>query len=260
MEGRQNEAKARQDAYIKDYQNKGWVKFMREMYSIRKDVEIIPGSHTEAEEQSQRLNEAEKVVAVEDDESDDETEGKDEDFPPFPEASKRPAQKFAAISFIIDDSDDMEVLLFIHAVFGTEQEAKTFTVDQLNDMVYPLPVEVVNMYDWIYPVRMVWENNATSKRVEGLTETCAEILLQETQEQRREAVEHNRRIKEEATKKKEMHQGVQEELCKRLQISDEQFKAILNKPSLGTDAIISVCKIEDEGRRSTKVQELLSQI
>ena len=262
MEGRQEDAKARQDEYIGAYQKKGWVKYMREMYNIRDDIEIVPGMHTEAEEQSRKLNEVEKVVVEEDADADagEEADEKDDDFPPFPEAAKRPAQKFAAISFLIDDDDSMEVLLFIHAVFGTAEEAKSFVVDTLNDMVYPLPVEVVNMYDWIYPVRMTWENNATSRRVDGLEETCAELLLQETQGQRREAVEHNRRIKDEATKKKEMHADVQKQLCERLSISDEQFTAILNNPKLGTEAIISVCKIEDASTRNEKVQEVLAQL
>ena len=260
MEGRQEEAKKRQDEYIQKYQSKGWVKFMRKTYNIRDDVEVIPGSHSEAEEQSKKLNESEQKVVEEVDEDEEDDGAKDDDFPPFPEAAKRPAQKFAAISYILDDDDDMEVLLFIHGVFGTAEQAKTFVTDTLNDMIYPLPVEVVDLYDWIYPVRMTWENNSTSQRVDGLEETCAEVLLQETQGQRREAVEHNRKIKEEATKKKEMHAEVQKELCARLEITNEQFTAILENKQLGTDAIISVCKIEDETKRRSKVQEILSQL
>ena len=62
MEGNQEAAKARQDAYIANYQTKGWVQFMRSEYKIREDVEIVPGMHTEAEEQSKQLNQRDGIV------------------------------------------------------------------------------------------------------------------------------------------------------------------------------------------------------
>ena len=176
----------------------------------------------------------------------------------MPEPLKNRTQRFAAISFLLCDTDKMECLLFIHGVFGSEDEAKDYTVNTLNDMVYPLPVEVVDMYEWCYPIRMTWENNASSKRVVGLDETCAELLLQESQQQRLEALRHNQNIKEETRKKKEMHQEVQKQICERLQLDDAQFTSILEHPDLGTNEIIRICKIEDEAERHGEVAKALA--
>ena len=277
MEGKQAEAKARQDLYIANYQTKGWVQFMRQEYNIRADVDIVPGMHTEAEDQSRQLNERDAkaataaqaepapaaggdAAAADLEPEGDDTDGDFDEFPPVPEPLKNRTQRFAAISFLLCDTDKMECLLFIHGVFGSEDEAKDYTVNTLNDMVYPLPVEVVDMYEWCYPIRMTWENNASSKRVVGLDETCAELLLQESQQQRLEALRHNQNIKEETRKKKEMHQEVQKQICERLQLDDAQFTSILEHPDLGTNEIIRICKIEDEAERHGEVAEALARV
>lgn len=261
MEGNQEAAKARQDAYIANYQTKGWVQFMRSEYKIREDVEIVPGMHTEAEEQSKQLNQrdgiAPEAAAADEAESDGEEES---EFPSVPEALKKRSQRYAAISFLLDDTADMECLLFIHAVYGSEEEAKAHVNDTLNDMLYPLPVEVVDMCEWCFPIRMTWENNASSNRVEGLEETCAEVQLQETQQQRLEALKHNRRIKDETRKKKEMDAEVQKQICERLHVTDEQFTSILDHKEYGTNEIIRICKIEDEPARLEEITKVLAQI
>lgn len=278
-EGNQEAAKARQQAFVKEYQTKGWVKFAREEYKIRDDIEIVPGMHTEAEEQSRQLNARDEAAAcpakgieappaeapaeaADDAEAGDGDDGDDVDdeFPDVPDSMRKRDQKFAAISYMLDDSDDMECLLFIHGVFATAEEAKDFTVSTLNDMVYPLPVEVVDLYTWCYPIRMAWENSAGSKRVTNLDESCAELLLDKNRKERLDAVNHNRKIKEDMSKKKDMDVQVQKELCEHMQITDEQFTAMLEHPELGTDAIIEICKIKDEPERLAKVTTALAQL
>ncbi|NDD64289.1 MAG: hypothetical protein EBZ36_09970 [Acidobacteria bacterium] len=180
--------------------------------------------------------------------------------PPFPENARQSGQRFAAVSYILDESDEMEMLLYIHAVFSSEKMAKACVVDELNDKLYPLPVDVVDMYQWIYPLRMTWENNSLSSRVDGLEETCAETMLQDSQAKRREAAEHNRTLKEEARKKKKMDAEVQRQLCERLGISAREFTDIIENEEMGTTSIIQLCKIEDDAERMAGVRALLDRM
>lgn len=203
--------------------------------------------------------------AADDDDDDDDSADAGADVgadgpPPFPENARKSSQRFAAVSYILDDSDDMEMLLYIHAVFNSEKTAKACVLDELNDKLYPLPVDVVDMYQWIYPIRMTWENNSLSSRVDGLEETCAETLLQDSQAKRREAAEHNRALKEEARKKKKMDAEVQKQLCERLGISAREFTAIIENEDMGTTSIIQLCKIEDDVERMAGVRALLDRM
>ena len=132
MNGEQEQAKVLQDQFIKEYQDLGWVKHMRSVHNIREDVEIVPGMR-EAEEQSKRLNErdsaactapgAKEAAAAEQESDGDDSAGEDDDFPPFPKALKKKGQRYASISYILDKSDDMECLFFIHGIFGSFEEA-----------------------------------------------------------------------------------------------------------------------------------------
>jgi hypothetical protein len=264
--GDQEGARKRQDAYVKKYNEKGWVKYMRRVHNIRDDIEVIPGMHAEAEIQTRELNRKDKEAAEEEKPAEAEpeeealSEDEVEEEPPYPQNARKSGQKFAAVSFLVDDTEELEVLVYIHAFFNNEKTAKDYVIDELNDTLYPLPVDVVDMYEWIYPLRMKWNDSAMSTRVEGLEETSGDLLLQDNQQNRADAVTHNRKLKDEARRKKEMHGEVRQQLCERLCITDEQFTAIIDEETMGTDAIIAICKIEDEGLRMEKVQSLIDQL
>ena len=134
----------------------------------------------------------------------EDVEDEPEEAAPYPNNAWWARPKFAAISTIVDYTNDMEVLVFIHAVYADEESAKSHVSDELNDALHPLPVDVVNMHEWIYPVRMLWNNCRLSTRVSGLDETGSNLELKEAQEERGDATKHNRQLEREAQKTKQM--------------------------------------------------------
>jgi hypothetical protein len=116
------------------------------------------------------------------------------------------------------------------------------------------------MYEWIYPVRMQWNNSHLSSRVTGLEETWANDELKETQEDRSSAVMRNRDLKQAVAKKKEMKESVQKEICERLWLTPEQLLAIVDDKSLGAQPIMDLCKIDDTDERRLGVDMILAKI
>ena len=247
--GQQEDAKARQDAFIDAYNQKGWVNHMRQTHNIGDDVKIVPGMHHEAEKQA--------AGASTDGEAGQTSSMVTEDEVPYPENARRRGQQFAAVSLVVSDGDDMETILFIHGFFATEAAAKEFVTSDLNTELYPLRVDVVCCYEWIHPVRMLWTDKA-SGRIDNLEETSSDKLLQNNQESRMSALEANRRIKQEAARKKEMDSEVEAQLCERLGVTVAELTQVINHPAQGTDAIIDVAKIEDEAERQQKMRALVA--
>lgn len=180
--------------------------------------------------------------------------------PDFPAGAKAKGQRYAAVSTIVDDSEDMEVLLFIHAFYPDAKSAKAHVSNELNNILHPLPVDVVDMYEWIFPVRMLWDNSKLSTRVTDLEETWTDLKLKEKQEDRERATHESRALKQEALKKKEMDLAVVQQLCERLNITAPQVTTIMDDPQLGAEAVIQVCKIENTDERHQQAAALLQKV
>ena len=277
-EGNQDGARERQAQFINAFNAKGWVKYMRNKLKIDDSIQIIPGMHGEAEVQSKMLrstkaassdfsspvnNEVNNDVTDDDasnvDRDDDDT-ADEEGANAFPPAARKKGQAYAAVSMIMDDSDDMEMLLYVHAVYPNMKAAKDHVKGELGEILHPLPVDVVDMYEWIYPVRMQWNNSHLSSRVTGLEETWANDELKETQEDRSSAVMRNRDLKQAVAKKKEMKESVQKEICERLWLTPEQLLAIVDDKRLGAQPVMDLCKIDDTDERRVGVDKILALI
>jgi hypothetical protein len=282
-EGNQDEAREKHKQYIRVFNNKGWVKYMRKKLNIHPDVDVIPGMHTEAEVASLHKRQEEAAAAntaVENadgaatndakeiaqttetpvKETDDENEVAEIEAAEgnaYPDVARKKGQRFAAVSMIMDDGDDMEVLLFVHGVYADLKSARDQVENDLNDALNPLPIDIIDMYEWVYPVRMNWENNTLSKRVVEMEESWSNMQLSNTQMERFDAVQHNRKLKHDISKKKGMDASVKQQLCERLALTDSEFMQILDTPEQGADAIIRVVKIEDEAERTQAVRALL---
>jgi hypothetical protein len=278
-EGHQDDAKEKHKQYIRVFNNKGWVKFMRKKLDIHPDVDVIPGMHSEAEAASQvKRMAAANAVDTTDAPATDEQASQDTSAPAvdsasndnnevagetgeadaYPDVARKKGQRFAAVSMLVDDTDEMEVLLFIHGVYADAKSARDQVESDLNDALNPLPIDIVDMYEWIFPVRMQWENSTMSKRVVDLEETWSNLQLRNTQLDRFEASQHNRKIKHDVSKKKEMDESVQRQLCERLQLSTAEFLKIMDTPGQGAEAIINIVKIEDEPARLAAARSLLA--
>lgn len=292
--GRQEEAKKRQDAYIDKYNQFGWVKYMRKLHKIHPDIKIVPGMHTEAETETKELRriEIEKAAeaaaekdasteeaggesvspaaaaaapapaAEEEEELSSEEEEEEEDGiegSPYPAKAKRSSQKFASISFLVDESDDMEVLIYLHGVYGSMEEAREHVTNELTDSIYPLQIHVVDMYEWIFPLQMLWENSEASKRVEGLEETNARMDVQMTNKERAEAVQSTRRLKDDVKRRKKMNEEVVKGLCAELGLTPAQLDTIMDNPAFGREPVMALCKIADEAERKEKALALLEE-
>ncbi len=237
-EGDQEAARTRHHEYMQQYNDKGWVKFMRAQQKIHPDVQVVPGMHAEAEAQSQRLHPVE--AEAEQPEKEDET---------YPEAARKKGQRYAAVSMLLDDSEDMEVLLFVHAVYSDMAVAKEHVEHELSEMLHPLPIDVVDMYEWIYPVQMRWEDNHLSKRVTELDETWNNQELGNTQMERFEAVQKNRKLKHDILKKKEMDASVQAQIAEHLGLESDELLRILDNPAYGAEAVIKWAQMDDVAER-----------
>jgi hypothetical protein len=275
-EGNQDGARERQAQFINAYNAKGWVKYMRNKLKIDDSIQIIPGMHGEAEVQSKMLRSTSKATSsgfvapvtnddanvdhVAEDDHVVDNDDANEDVNAFPTSARKKGQAYAAVSMIMDDSDDMEMLLFVHAVYPNMKAAKDHVKGELGEILHPLPVDVVDMYEWIYPVRMQWNNSHLSSRVTGLEETWANDELKETQEDRSSAVMRNRDLKQAVAKKKEMKESVQKEICERLWLTPEQLLAIVDDKSLGAQPIMDLCKIDDTDERRLGVDMILAKI
>ena len=246
-EGQQDEARQRQKEYIERYNQKGWIKFMRARQNIHPDVQVVPGMHLEAEAHSAKLS----APAGKEEASTDETNEAAvvEDNPDYPDAARKKGQRFAAVSMLVDDTDDMEVLLFVHGVYGDINAAKEHVASELNELLHPLPIDVVDMYEWIFPVRMQWENSHASQRVADLDETWNNMELGNTQLERLEAVKKNRKLKQDILKKKEMDAGVQTQIAEHLGITGAQLLQILDQPEHGAEAVIRWVQIDNTEER-----------
>lgn len=251
-EGLQEEARQRQAEYISRYNKKGWIKFMRARQNIHPEVDVIPGMHLEAEVQS-RVKQPQKETEEHEAEQTEHAEAGE-----YPDAARKKGQRYAAVSMLIDDSESMEVLLFVHAVYGDLQAAKDHVESELNDMLHPLPIDVVDMYEWIFPVRMQWENNHLSQRVADLQESWNNMELGNTQLERLEAAKKNRKIKQDVLKKKDMDASVQAQISEHLGITGDQLMSILDRPDLGAEAVIRWVQIDNvEERRAAVAAALL---
>jgi hypothetical protein len=258
-EGLQDEARARHKAYMEAYNQKGWVKFMRAEKQIAEDIDIVPGMHAEAEELNKRRAAAAVVAAAPAlAEEEEEEENKDCDFVDDDSTQiRKKGQRYAAVSTIIDDSADMEVLLFVHAVYSDLKSAKEHVESELNDILHPLAIDVVDMYEWVYPVRMQWENNHLSKQITDLEETWHNEELGNTQMERSEAAKKNRKLKQDILKKKEMDASVQQQVAEHLGITGDQLMIIMDAPDFGAKAVIAWAQINNSEERSQKVQAAL---
>ena len=281
-DGLQDDAKEKHKQYIRVFNNKGWVKFMRQKLNIHPDVDVIPGMHMEAEAASQvkRMTATAEVDTaaspvevgpVEVSSVNTEAAGKEpvpeeqepeqpadnEGADAYPDVARKKGQRYAAVTMLVDDTDEMEVLLFIHGVYADIKGARDQVESDLNDALTPLPIDIVDMYEWIYPVRMQWENSTMSKRVVDLEETWSNLQLRNTQLDRFDASQHNRKIKHDVSKKKEMDESVQKQLCERLQLSTAEFLKIMDTPGQGAEAIINIVKMEDEAARIAAARDLL---
>lgn len=301
--GNQEEARKRQDAFIAKYNERGWVKMMRQRLQIDPSVRVVPGMHNEAEEESKKMRVAEakstetsgasapsdsaasesetvrKTIAeavknikppqalaapepAKDENDEDESDDDDEEFDrahALPDGVKRRGEIYAAVSFIVEDEDDLETLLFIHGFYATSEAATEHISSDLNTAMYPMDVHVVTVGEWIQPIQMLWNDSALSKRVEGLTETNAMIMAQRTQEDRAEAIKRSRHLKGEVErkKKKAMDAGVAQGLCERLKINERQLAGIVDDKDHGTDAVIALCNEKDEEKRAARVHDIL---
>lgn len=276
-----------QDEYIKDYNQRGWVKYMRKELNINPDIQIIPNMHYEAETQTEVLhqkkmesassnnntsdngNKIDQVEENDDNDDDDVDESEIDNFlstsnvPDYPSDLKTPKQNFAAISYIVSDDDNLNTLVFIHGVYEDEQTARADVEGILTDKLMPLPVNVVAMYEWIYPVRMNWNNNKLSKGASHLQESWANTHGDITKDQmdKYNATMKNRDIKAEAQKRKEMDEEVKIQLCDRLSITPEELDSIFDDKKIGgTNAVLKLATIEDEKERLNKVNSLLKMI
>lgn len=311
-------ARANQQVFIKAYNKKGWVKYMRKELGIDERVEVVPGNNIEAEEQTKAIREHEKKLAEqgddddddeveeddeedvdveaaeeelleqerarkaaageEDDEEDEEEDSDDEDkeydvndledtdlmdglmsAPPLDDRLKAPNQAYATISYIIEDGVDMEVLVFFHGVYGSSEEAKRSAKDELDIPCDPLRVEVVDLYEWIYPLRMEWNRNKTSKRVVGLEETYSRDDLAEAQNERSKHNVESRSLRREARKKKKMQSDAKGAVTKMLGITDEQLMRMLEHPDIGAEGVAALARLQDEGARNAQTAKLIKE-
>lgn len=243
-EGLQEEARERQAKYITQYNQKGWIKFMRARQNIHPDVTVVPGMHSEAETQSARLSSA---AAPPEEDNPTSTESAEESQ--YPDAARKKGQRYAAVSMLVDDTDSMEVLLFVHGVYGDLQAAKDHVESELTEMLHPLPIDVVDMYEWIFPVRMQWENNHLSQRVTDLQESWNNMELGNAQTERSDAVKRNRKLKQDILKKKDMDASVQAQIAEHLGITGVQLLQILDQPEYGAEAVIRWVQIDQESER-----------
>jgi hypothetical protein len=247
-EGDQEAARTRHQEYTQQYNEKGWVKFMRAQQKIHPDVQIIPGMHAEAEAQSQRLAPAEPEPAPESTTADDAA---------YPDAARKKGQRYAAVSMLLDDSEDMEVLVFVHAVYSDMAVAKEHVEHELSEMMHPLPIDVVDLYEWIYPVQMRWEDNHLSQRVTELDETWNNQELGSTQLERFEAVKKNRKLKHDILKKKEMDASVQAQIAEHLGVETDDLLRILDNPAYGAEAVIKWAQMDDVAERQALARAAL---
>jgi hypothetical protein len=320
-------ARKMQDAFIRNYNTRSWVQYMRRRHKVHEDVTVVPGAHREAETQSQQLRakarkEKKKAEIVarrhtdqptdkeaepecdktepEDDiltdaqldamaeeellkeldaedtrdtspDKDEETGTTDDDMQMTVERIGQNAmkelppdllhndQKFATISFLMERGPDMECLVMVHGMYRTLEEAENHlpTVDR---DLSPMQVHVVELGQWIFPLDMLWENSHLSDRVEGLKESSADPRVKINQDGRADAVKSTRKLRGDITRRKEMDERVREQLCERMGMTDEQLMAILDDAQLGTDAVISVCKIENDEQRLEEAQRILNQV
>lgn len=178
----------------------------------------------------------------------------------LPDGVRRRGQLYAAVSFVVEDGDDLETLLFIHGVYASEEAANEHMMSDLNTAMWPMTVNVVNVGEWIQPVQMLWNDSMLSKRVEGLTETNAMMLAQKNQEERAEAIKRSRQLKGEVERKKNkaMDESVVKGLCDRLKLSSKQLAAIMDAKDYGTDAVIALCNEKDEAKRAARIHDMLS--
>jgi len=182
--------------------------------------------------------------------------GSEEAYPPL---LRHRDQKFAVISFAIEHGKDMELLLWVFGTFATQDTAKRWIHEELSDVMDPLTLHVVDMYEWIYPVRMLWEDSAASQRVEGLQETWAGQggdRLSKTQTERKETLDKTRHIKNAVRSKKKLgiDPGVRQSICERLEITDDVLEQILQHPDLGDDEVVRLSEIHRDRLRARSVQ------
>jgi hypothetical protein len=64
----------------------------------------------------------------------------------IPSLARQRTRQFAAVSVLPGGNN--EFLIFVHSFYGTQQEAKRHLAQELEVIVYPLPVHIVSMYEW----------------------------------------------------------------------------------------------------------------
>ena len=112
---------------------------------------------------------------------------------------------------------------------------KPLTIALLLGVSAPTLAEpVTSVDDFFQPDGMT----ATAENYPTL-ETSRQLLIAQGRAAVNE-IAHNRKLKDEARRKKEMHGEVRQQLCERLCITDEQFTAIIDEETMGTDAIIAL--------------------
>jgi hypothetical protein len=324
-EGKRDEAIEEHRAYIRRYNKKGWVRFMRGELHIPKSITVIPGMHKEAEVMAKNLRhkgtkppkilgeeesdeEEEKLITKKNsseekeevdlgseeeeevdlgsgaeeeeeeeeevdlgsgaDEEEEEEVGEKEDEEKakkeevnlkFPASCRTRGQRYAAISFIMSDAKDMELLLYIHAVYPSKEAAQEDVTNNLDDRLKPLPIDVVDMYALVYPVRMLWEGSAMSERVVGMVETWAgDVRLGETQSKRLKATEGNRELKKDVVRRQNKEQRIIEAINERLDITQDVQDQLFSH--FGSDKIKALCAIEDDDARNEKLQRYLKKM
>ena len=285
--GEQDSAAQRYKDYVARYNQKGWIQYMKKVHKIHPSVEIIPGMHNEAFSQSKNIKKQEaaaqeekledttkftleeideegKVLVKEETEKDgvseteDVSETEEGEERPYPSQARKSGQRYASISFILDDTPDMEALIFIHAFYSSAEAGSDHIQSELDNLLHPLQVHLVDMYEWIYPVRMLWNDSAMSKEVLDVDETWSNLLLGDTQKDRLSAVKHNRNLKKESQKKKVMDKEAEKQICERLCVTTEELMAILDDPTMGAQPVINACKHEVEADRMEASQKLVS--
>lgn len=173
----------------------------------------------------------------------------------FPQTCRTTNQTLYSMSFIMDKSDDMDCLLFIHAYYPTEAEAKKHICADLDDRVDPLQIHGLDMYKGIFPVRMLWESDAMSSRVKGMVETWTDVRVSSQMQQKYEATREQRVKKHDAIIKQKREQDVIDQINDRLDINTDQQNLLFSV--LDSHAVMDVCRIDDPETRHRATVKLL---
>jgi len=181
----------------------------------------------------------------------------------YPPRAKAQGQTVMAVSFIIEDGPDMEVILWIHGYFDSAESARELVHGELTDALDPLEIYVVDMYTWVYPVRMMWNNTTTSKRVVGLSETWGGAHgadVAQTQGERAKAIAENKRLRNEVTRKKKLQEDSKTEILRQLNINEKQLLSILGFPDFGAGEVVRLFRIQQDDDRAEAVRRTLRHV